>query len=183
MRDEDFESWFERLYGRKPQPSAKQGDLPHTTVYMTMFADGAFRGWAAHKELTKALEEEVVKLRAENVKLNGGYYEPEPSKSKIEKLQAGIGACMALINKLRERFSSLKTYSDGVLADKNKVEATLLGICREAQNLSSAVNRIPHERSCDTRLGGGCSCGVESLQQLIYSMSVFSINSERNSDG
>ena len=47
----DFEEWFERQYGKKPMPSPKNGDEPHTNTYMTMFADGADKGWQACQSL------------------------------------------------------------------------------------------------------------------------------------
>ena len=46
----EFEEWFENQYKHKPMPNPKQGDEPHTSVYMTMFADGAWKGWKACKE-------------------------------------------------------------------------------------------------------------------------------------
>jgi hypothetical protein len=47
----EFEEWFERQYGKKPIPSPKNGDKPHTNTYMTMFADGADKGWQACQSL------------------------------------------------------------------------------------------------------------------------------------
>ena len=46
----EFEEWFEKQYGHKPMPNTKHADKPHPSVYMTMFADGAWRGWKASKE-------------------------------------------------------------------------------------------------------------------------------------
>lgn len=47
----EFEEWFEGQYGKKPMPSPKNGDEPHTNTYMTMFADGADKGWKACQSL------------------------------------------------------------------------------------------------------------------------------------
>ena len=51
MEDEalkaQFEAWFESQYKRKPCPNVKANDEPHDSTYMTMFADGAWKGWLA----------------------------------------------------------------------------------------------------------------------------------------
>ncbi len=54
--NKEFEEWFESQYGKKPMPSPKNGDEPHDNTYMTMFADGAYRGYeAAYKKLEQKL--------------------------------------------------------------------------------------------------------------------------------
>jgi hypothetical protein len=60
---EEFELWFESMYGRKPIPSTKNGDKPHTSYYMTMFADGAWKGW---KESSQRYIEKISDLEIEN---------------------------------------------------------------------------------------------------------------------
>lgn len=47
----EFEEWFENMYGKKPMPIPRNGDDPHESVYMTMFADGASRSWQACQSL------------------------------------------------------------------------------------------------------------------------------------
>lgn len=55
----EFEAWFKKQYGHKPMPNTKNGDEPHPSVYMTMFADGAWKGWKASKEALEQPSEEI----------------------------------------------------------------------------------------------------------------------------
>lgn len=68
----EFEEWFESQYGKKPMPSPKNGDEPHTNTYMTMFADGANKGWQACQSLNdKRIQQllAVIEKKDEALKL------------------------------------------------------------------------------------------------------------------
>ena len=113
----EFESWFERQYSRKPTPSSKSGDLPHTSSYMTMFADGAWKGWQANAifqsqkssdpiyqvwqpvdfggefwSFDDATKEEYDKAEPENRRMF--YADPSDTAEGRAQYQAGYDACV-----------------------------------------------------------------------------------------
>jgi hypothetical protein len=63
--NEAFSEWFEKQYGAKPQPSPKKGDISHSSVYMTMFADGAYKGWQAAQQQSTGEIAELEKIKGQ----------------------------------------------------------------------------------------------------------------------
>lgn len=85
---EKFEAWFEQQYGKKPMPSPKHGDEPHNSVYMTMYADGAHRGWQACAEQKDAVIENLEKLLKDRCQdLDFEFNRAEQNECEINKLK------------------------------------------------------------------------------------------------
>jgi hypothetical protein len=93
--NEAFSEWFEKQYGAKPQPSPKKGDISHSSVYMTMFADGAYKGWQAAQQQSSETNASLVRMNLSLAKENGAL------KADNERLRealeiAKISSCSCL---------------------------------------------------------------------------------------
>lgn len=139
-----FEKWFEKQYGAKPQPNPKKGDAPHSSIYMTMFADGAYRGYiAATAEANRridALEKQIIEMTAYEASMQRISCE---DTMKISQLQANN-------NDLREALELLITtkgykYKFGKTSEYESMRDKAWDLADKALSASPAESLQAHD--------------------------------------